>query len=46
MNVNCFALTIEVGRVKYYYWTCKSMTGAVPTPMEDEPSYADGLKDN
>lgn len=45
VNMNCFALTMEVGGVTNYYWTSKSMTGTVPTP-EDEPSYTDGLKDN
>lgn len=46
VNMNCCALTMAVGGIKYYYWTCKSMTSSVPTPVEDEPSYTDGLKDN
>lgn len=37
---------MEVGGVKYYYQTSKSMTGAVATPTEDDTSYTDGLKDN
>lgn len=36
----------DYGGVKYYYWTCKSMTSTVPTPIEDEPPYTDGLNDN
>lgn len=46
VNMNCAALTMEAGGVKYYYWTSKSMTSTVPTPIEDKPSYTDGLKDN
>lgn len=46
MNMNCVALTVEVGGVKYHYWNSKSMTSSVPTPIEDKLSYTDGLKDN
>lgn len=46
VNIKCAALTMEVGGVKYYYWTSKSMTSTVPTPIEDKPFHTDGLKDN
>lgn len=46
VNMNSVVLTMEVGGVKYYYWTSKSMTSTVPTPIEDKPPYTDGLKDN
>lgn len=45
-SCECELFCADSGGVKYYYWTCKSMTSTVPTPIEDEPSYTDGLKDN
>lgn len=45
VNMKCVVLTVALLRVKYYYWTSKSMTSTVSTPIEDKPSYTDGLKD-